>query len=401
MNRIFLLLPVLLGLTLLRAQAQDTTLVRLLRANSYPLTAQGTQLAGPGWDQLQASITQSQLVLVGEQHGTTEVPQFTQAVARVQQPAAFIAEIDRYQARELTRLTAQPGFPTAYSKANPMALSFFSWTAEYELAQQVRAQHAQLIGVEQVSFLWVGRFYQELAAQVKNAASRAYLLRRGGSFQAHNLAGFRSGAGDYSMFIQPAASLDSLRAIAKAEGPEVGRMVDQYLLSSRIYQGKDGGASHQQRVNLMKRNLLEALRPLQAGGQPLPKLLFKFGASHMARAISPWSGITDVGNLALNLADVQDAKSLHLLVLGREGSQNNGYNPDDASKNVVTYKLDDADFKPFVDLAPGPDWRVFDLRPARRALLNGKLTLSNQAMVNLLLGYDYFVLIAATTASHS
>lgn len=403
MNRFFLLLlPVLLALSPLPAQAQDTTLVRLLRTNAYPLTAKGAQLSGPGWNQLQASIAKSQFVLVGEQHGTAEVPQFTQAVAQVQQPVAFITEIDRYQARSLTALTAQPGFPTAYCKATPMALSFFSWTAEYELARQLRAQHTRLIGIDQVSFLGVGRFYQELAGQVRIPPARTYLLRQGAGFQARNLACYRSGAGGFSMFVQSAVSLDSLRTIAKAESPAVRHMVDDYLLSCRVYQGSgpNGAASHQQRVNLMKRNLLEELRSLQAGGQPLPKLLFKFGANHMARAISPWSGITDVGNLALNLADVQDAKSLHLLVMGREGSQNNGFNPDDASKNVENYKLDDADFKPFVDLAPGPDWRVFDLRPARRALLSGKLTLSNQALANLLLGYDYFVLVAATTASH-
>ena len=395
-----LTLVALLGL-LRPAQAQDTTLIRLLRTNAYPLTAAGTQLSGVGWEKLRASISQSRVVLVGEQHGTAEVPQFVQALAREQQPAAFVAEIDCYQAHELSKLAAQPGLPTAYSRANHMALSFFSWTAEYELARQLRAQHTQLVGIEQVSFLGVGQFYQALAARVRSPAARVYLRRRGSGLQAQNMAVFRSGTGSFGMFDQSAASLDSLRALAKTESPEVGRMVAQYVASSQIYQGKDGGASHQQRVNLMKRNLLAALPPLQASGQPLPRLLFKFGASHMARGISPWSGISDVGNLVLNLADAQDAKSLHLLVLGRRGSQNNGYHPDDASKNVATYQLDDADFKPFVDLASGPAWQVFDLRPARRALLSGKLTLSNQTMANLLLGYDYFVLMAATTASHT
>ena len=176
------------------------------------------------------------------------------------------------------------------------------------------------------------------------------------------------------------------------------------MLSYRIYKNEVKGlGSHQARVNLMKRNLLEALRPLAPQpGQSLPKLLFKFGASHMARALSPWSGITDVGNLAQNLADVQDARSLHLLVMGKQGTQVGGFNPDDPSKNVVPFDISKETYlKPFADLATGPAWQVFDLRPARRALLNNQLKLTNQMLVALLLGYDYFVLIPNATASRS
>ena len=109
------------------AHAQDTTLTRPLRTNAYPLVATGPQLAGTGWEKIKASIAQSQFVLVGEDHGMAQISQFTQAVARELQPAAFITEIDRYQAANLTRLAATPGLPTAYLMASPGSLSFFSW----------------------------------------------------------------------------------------------------------------------------------------------------------------------------------------------------------------------------------------------------------------------------------
>ena len=404
MNRIFLLLPALLGLTLSRAQAQDTALVRLLRANAYPLTAQGPQLAGSGWEKLRVSIAQSQFVLVGEDHGMAQIPQFTQAVARELQPAAFITEIDRYQAANLTRLTASPGLPTAYMKASPGSLSFFSWGEEYELAQQLRAQKARIIGVEQVGLFTLGRFYEELAGRVKNPGARAYLQRESAAYQRHDMAEFRSAGHSYSIFSQRPSALDSLELLTKTESPEARRMVQEYLLSHRIYKNEVKGLdSHQARVNLMKRNLLEALRPLAPQpGQPLPKLLFKFGASHMARALSPWSGITDVGNLAQNLADVQDARSLHLLVMGKQGTQVGGFNPDDPRKNAVPFDISKETYlKPFADLTTGPAWQVFDLRPVRRALLNDQLKLTDQMLVALLLGYDYFVLIPTATASRS
>ena len=206
------------------------------------------------------------------------------------------------------------------------------------------------------------------------------------------------------MLMQKQPALDSLVAMTQTESPAARRMVQEYLLSYLIYkdQVKNLG-SHQARVNLMKRNLLEALRPLAPQpGQPLPKLLFKFGANHMARALSPWAGITDVGNLAQNLADAQDARSLHLLVMGKQGTKVGGFNPDDASKNITPFDLKTETYlKPFADLTTGPAWQVFDLRPARRALLNGDLLLTDQMMVSFLLGYDYFVLIPDATASRS
>ena len=386
------------------ARAQDTTLTRLLRTNAFPLTATGSQLAGTGWDKLRASIAQSQFVLVGEDHGIAQIPQFTQAVARELHPAAFITEIDRYQAAHLTRLTAGPDLLEAYLKVTPMSLSFFSWGEEYELARQLRAQKTQLIGIEQVGLFTLGRFYEELAGRVQSKSTRAWLQREGAAYQQHDNAQFRSGGQDYSIMNLRQPARDSLEMLTKTESPAARRMVQDYLLSYRIYKDQvQGLGSHQARVNLMKRNLLAGLRPLAPQpGQPLPKLLFKFGASHMARALSPWAGITDVGNLAQNLADAQDARSLHLLVMGKQGTQVGGFNPDDSSKNVVPFDLSkDAYMKPFADLAPGPAWQVFDLRPARRALLNGKLLLSDQMLTAFLLGYDYFVLIPAATASRS
>ncbi len=404
MNKTLFLTLVAAVATASPSVAQDSTLIRLVSQHRYTMEPSGTGLAGSGWDKLQASITKSQFVLVGEDHGTAQIPQFVQAVARVQQPAAFVAEIDQYQAEELTRLTAQAGFPTAYFKANPGSLSFYSWGEEFELARQLRAQKAQLIGIEQVGVFTIGHFYAQLAGQVKSKAVKAYLQRHAALYQARDLVTTRTGGEGYSMFVQRQLTVDSLVALVQPESSGVRQMVQNYVASYRIYQGQIAGTSgHQERINLMKRNLLQSLKPYQtAAGQPLPKLLFKFGASHMARVLSPWSGITDVGNLVQNLADIQDARSLHLLVMGKQGTHAGGFNPDDSSKNAAAYDLATEPFlKPFTDLTTGVAWQVFDLRPARRALLSDKLHLANQTLAGIILGYDYVVIIPQTTAGRS
>ena len=62
--------------------------------------------------------------------------------------------------------------------------------------------------------------------------------------------------------------------------------------------------------------------------QPLLKMLFKFGANHLGRCLSRalFSEFYDVGNLAPNLAEAQGQRSLHLMVMGKQGRQASGLN---------------------------------------------------------------------------
>lgn len=383
------------------AQAQDSTLARLAHRYQYSMTLANQEFAGAGWDRLRQDLRQSQLVLLGEEHGIAEIPAFAAAVARAFKPAVYVAEIDQYQAQDLTRLADQPGLPVAFNHQHPMGLSFYSYAEEFELARALRAQHVPILGLDQVSMLSAGRFLGRLAEQVKNPLTKALLQRRAAGYQAHDRATMQHGGNDWSIYQGPAA-LDSLRALVRAEGPVARQMVRDFAASSEIYRltETDGRRSHQTRVNLMKRNLLQSLPAYQPAGQPLPRMLFKFGAAHLARGISEQNGAYDVGNLALNLADAHDQQSLHVFVVGQQGTQINGFNPDDFSKNAETYSATD-DLKPFIAPAGSTAWQVFDLRPLRRAVLSDKLKVASKDLEITLLGYDYLVVIPQTTASHN
>lgn len=399
-------LPALLVLlSWLPAHAQDSTLTRLIRQHQYPMVAAGAQFSGAGWDKLQQSIQKSQFVLVGEDHGLAQIPLFTAAVAQVLKPAVFVAEIDPYVAADLTALTAQPGLPTAYSQQYPEALCFYNWAEEFELIRTLRTQHAQVVGLDQVYVATAGRFYARLAALAKGKPARAYLRRQAASYQAQGQAFAREGKDRFSMSEQRPAALDSLVAATRQEGPAVRQMVQDYALSYQIYQGQiHGTGGHQERLNLMRCNLLRHLGPYQAAGAPpLPKMLFKFGANHLARGLSPvaFGEFYDVGNLAQDLAEAQGQTSLHVKVVGQQGTRGSSLNPLDPGNQAAAYTAaDNARLKPFFDQTTGPAWNVVDLHPARRALAAGKL-LVGQTMQRLLLGYDYLIVIPETTASRT
>jgi hypothetical protein len=389
-----------------QAQAQDSTLTRLVHKYQYGLTHTNGQFSGPGWEKLQQDIRQSQLVLVGEDHGMAQIPAFTAAVAQVLKPKVFVAEIDKYQARNLSQFAARPGLPTAFEHKYPMALSFYSWAEEFELARSLKAQNTAFVGVEQVGAATAGLTLDVMADQVKNKAAKTYLRRLATISQARDRADMVLGKYDHTTVnVLQSVTIDSLRMIARQEGPAVQDLLKNFLASVAIYQtnvaGKPG--AHQARLNLMKRNLLTELQPYQKAGEPLPTMLFKFGAAHMGRGRSISGNFYDVGNLAVNLADMHDQKTLHIFVIGKQGEQVGGANPDDFSKNVAKYSYDNENMiKPFANstATTGP-WQVFDVRPLRRALLQDKLTVSSQELQAAILGYDYVVIIPETTASHN
>lgn len=399
----FLLLPIL-GLLSFSAQAQDSTLTRLIRRNRWPLVQDGAHFTGIGWDRLQREASQSQFVLLGETHGTAQVPQFAAALAQVFRPALFVTEIDRYQAQDLTQLTSKSAPPTAFLTRYPMALSFFSWPAEFALAQQLQTQHVPILGVDQLNFFAAGRFYDRLADQVKNKQSRTYLRQRATAYQAHDRATMRTDLGQLTMMRQSQAALDSLVAVTNQESPAVRQQVQEYLTSAHIYQTatKPGGGSHQQRTGLLKHNLLLALRPYQpTGGEALPKILAKFGATHLMRNLS-FNGVFDVGSLFDNLADAQQQRTLHVMVFGKQGTMvaNGHYDPTGSPQNVEAYPAEtDAISQLLYEQANGSTWNLIDLRPARRALLRHQLQVSEPTLENMILGYDYVVVIPQTTAS--
>lgn len=384
-----------------KALAQDSTLTRFIRKNHYSLALTGTQLTGVGWEKLQESIRKSQVVLVGESHGIAQIPLFTAAVAQVLKPMVFVAEIDPYVARELTRLVAQPGLPAAYLRSSPEALCFYDMAEEFELARSLRAQNTRLVGIDQVFCTTAGRFYSRLADQAKNRETKAFLRQRAAVYQAQDLAYEKLGNDDWSMLNQSQVAIDSLLALTRPEGAAVQKMVRDYVASYGIYKTQ----SHQDRLSLMKHNLLLELGTGAPGLAPaVPKMLFKFGAYHMGRGLSPvdWGEFYDVGNLVQNLVEAQGQKSLHILITGKQGTKVHGSNtavtPD---KNIAAYTpTDNPSMKLFFEQASPTAWSLVDLRPARRAISAGKLLVADQKLQRSIMGYDFLVIIPETTASH-
>ncbi|OGX90168.1 hypothetical protein [Hymenobacter coccineus] len=349
-------------------------------------------------------MTESRFLLIGEDHGTQQTVAFTRALALAFEPALYVTEIDPYQAKELVELTARPGLPTDYLHHHPEGLSIYGWAEEFELARLLSSRQVQILGIDQVFLASTGPLYARMAKLANSPRAKAYLEHWAAVYQMQDCQAQQSAVTEFSMYTHSAEDLAKLLAVTAAEGPTVHRMAQDYVLSHNIYRLQLAGTGgHQQRVNLLKRNLLNGLRPYQQTvEQPLPKLLVKLGALHVARNISPLviGEYFDVGNLIQNLADAQDHKSLHLFVVGRQGTKAVALQPEDPAQRVLSYQMDAI---PFLLNFTSPKssafaWEVIDLRPARQAFWQGNLRLADQDSLRTVLGYDFLVVVPETTA---
>jgi erythromycin esterase-like protein len=388
--------------------AQDSTLTRLISQHRASFAAAGSQFTGPGWDILQQAITHSQFVLLGEEpHGVAQIPVFAEAVARVLHPQALVAEISPYEAQQLNQLAAQPGLPIAYQQRYPFSLSFYSWREEFAFAQALQQRGVPVIGID---MLYVGNS-GHLLAQMADAAHEPRVQRAlrqlAHTYLTHDRLVYQpDSTTPFYLLTRSPAALDSVLALTAHESPALQQMAHALATSyaiSRTYQTHlplpNGFSGHQARVNLLKRTLLSQLQPYQTGATPrLPKLLFKFGTNHVGRDRALESNVFDIGNLMANLADAQDSRSLHLLVVGKQGTQNTT-DSFDATQNSSPLTPQDNAYLHLFFTDAGPTWQLVDLRPARQALTQHHLTVGDPQLERTLLNFDYLIVIPTVTAS--
>lgn len=379
------------------------TLRRLARRHCYPLQEHLGHFSGAGWELLCAEVASSQVVLLGESHGTAQIPVLAAAIAGEVLPVLYVTELDSYVAQQVTKLATDPAGPGPYLRRYPAGLCIASWAEEFTLARDLVNCGVRLVGIDQVFAASAGPAHAYLAEMVTTAPARAELLTRAAAYLAHDQAVEHRGdeLTALAMLTHTAADLTALHRLA-ASGPLVAQqLAADYALSHALYQSQD----HQARVDLLRRNLLRVLVPAPGTELIVPRTLVKLGAFHVARGLSPLSGgdYYDVGSLLLNLVEAQGQQSLHVFVVGRQGTKAIGFNPNFSDQQRTTYSAQTLEMRwlaPLLDAAGwSPNWSVIDLRPLRAALTDATLRVPDLAMQRLLLGYDLLVVVPETTAS--
>jgi hypothetical protein len=378
-----------------------------LQSARLELTLQHGALAGPAAGELQTAIASSRYVLIGEDHMSREIPQFTAAVCAAMAPdgldgmaietapqaTAFIAAhlVDGSAADRLAALI------TKY----PDSVAFLNMRNEAHLVTQC-ARGAppgsfHLWGLDQ-EFLGAAGWLLEMISQQKLSPEAASTVSRLRAEEARDADDARRTGSPLALFLVAANDNElSQAALVLRRGGDAtaNRLFSELVASHDLYAAHAGHRADSNRARglLLKQTLLADLQQ-RAASKP-PRVLIKFGESHLYKGFNDLHQ-RDLGNFVAELADGQGLQALHIAVLGADGSRlrYGGYaRPPLVDHFSLATDKDYAWIKPAVDALLPSGWTVFDLRKLR---LRNDLAL-DVAWERMVYGYDFLLLIPHLT----
>src|ERR1700733_2378837 len=398
------------------ALAQENKFADRLLNNRYQIAIRDGQLSGTGVPVLQNALAGVQFVLIGEDHGIAQIPQFVSGVCDLLGLEGFhtmAIETGPLAGQELQQWISHDSGRASlidFEKKFPETIAFYNFQEEYDLlshcARSAQGGKFQLWGLNQElmgsSGMILTRILETHPGKQATAEAERLLQKND---EAHATAVESGSPGDIFMMTASDDDLNRLRDLLRKEGNATSQaLVDALIKSRDIYRKNMSGSgfdSNRERALLMKSNFAnDYQQATQAEGEP-PKVLFKFGAWHMYKGINPLRN-NDMGNFVTELADGQGTSSLHIIILGVKGSQlrfagiARPYQP--ADFNLAEDK--DSDFlflKPMFSNLESEGWTVFDLRGLRKGFRDFEPV--DKETERIIFGYDLMVLIPNATPS--
>lgn len=384
------------------AQAPVVTFAEAMQQARMPLVLQSGTLSGEGGEMLKHEIAASRFVLIGESHGSREIPQFTAAVCKAMRPDVYVSEAAPSAAELTTSLLGKPDRVQqvqARVRKFPGSMAFLDMRDESDLADYCASvsqnRYFQVWGLDQ-EFLGSAGY---LLSAMANSAPGPRTLAAIRAAQASEMTAEAEAAktGDYLklyLVTMPDSDAKALTDAVDADGTaEARRLLRELLQSHRIYRlavDRNGETNHVRSL-LMKEHFVAhyvALHKTTADA----RLLFKFGQMHVGKGFSGTHQI-DIGDMVAQLADAQGVKSLHIMIFGAHGTQAvvQGYRKPLKVEpfNIAKDKQEDWAAAAVAAMLPGADTiTLFDLRKLRYRKID--MPAQWQTMIY---SYDLFVLL--------
>jgi hypothetical protein len=384
-------------------------LVARARENALPLVFDGERVSGRGWEMILHESRGCEFVLLGEEHGTREIPWLARQLFLALRPEGFDAlgiEISPPGAEDLDRaaLAGVAGIK-AMIEANPPGPAFYFWETEAELIAAVRAAvprgREALWGVD-YEVTGDRPLIARLQAKAPGSARAALAALDRASQAAWSTWRTSHNPGVLFTFSGDPALVRAVRAAWRERDPEADRILttlEETLEINRLYGAGQGWASNERRSRLMRRNFVDHLNRAAAHG-PRPKALFKMGETHMMRGVSS-TGNFDLGTLIHEAAALRGGKAFSLIAGGGKGGRHGVLNP-----ALMTTEAAPADMLAgfmglgfMLEAFAGPTPLVVDLRPLR-ALLASETRLkelANPEAARAVFAFDAMLILNGST----
>jgi erythromycin esterase-like protein len=402
----------------LAASAQDSPLVTALNSSKSTFQLEGSKLSGDAVTVLDDAARDAQFFLIGEDHGAAETPRFAAAMfalARTHGYRHIAIEAGPITGELLEQMARKANGVEeigAFNRAHPFALPFFNWREETEyLVVAVHGNEAKQVvwGLDQEFMTSPAFLLERLASIAKTDAAKTVVAK----YIERSISGYE----EMKRAKNPRAALLSSMTPADFDelaapfprGTDGARIVDELRKSAAIYQlwftPGENYRANDERARLMKQNFVAAYKQAQANGEAMPRVLMKFGATHMTRGRS-MVNTYDLGTFLPELATLNGTHAFSVLLLAR-GGHVNALTPFSADESDAKKAYDPAktrnlelDPAPFFAAAANDGWTLFDLRKVRPKMTS-KILGTDLPLQRVIYGFDAVIVIPEATPSTS
>ncbi len=358
------------------------------------------------------ALVSSRFVLLGEDHFSREIPQFAAALCDLIHPDVSAVEAGPYAARFVGSFLGRSDRVEQVrhrDQAHPDNMAFLDVQEENDLAAHCaaasRSAHFELWGLDQEYVGSAGTLLEAMmdtkpGPQTTAAITAAMARDRSAEAEA------RTSGKLEQLFLLASTEADVApleQAVATDGNAATKALFSEFIASRHIYQMHLEGLpdANMVRAQLLKRHFMADYTRLQARNSEA-RVFFKFGGMHTGKGFS-FLHQRDLGNFVAEQADLEQAKSLHIFVMGVHGVR--AY-PGAYGRPVVPQPFDlrsDPERKWLAPaLTPGPQdsrdkgatWTLFDLRKLRF----GRVALPSE-WEHLVYSYDLLIIVPEFTAS--
>jgi hypothetical protein len=374
--------------------------------NRHRLDYDGARFSGPAWDLLLSEGQQAQFFCIGEEHGIAENPKLAAQLFRALTESGYskaCVEISPPMAAELDR-AARGGVDGLRALfADPRAnVAFFGMLEEAEWIAAARGavrERGQAIWGLDYEVGGTGRLLDRLLSKRMPRAAEAPFQAL---FDAAAAAGAQYQQTHGPQFIFSFSGDPTLvRAVREAwsrpdaEAAWMLETLEETLAINRLWMSNQGWASNQRRAQFNRANF----RRYWDAEDDTPKIMFKFGASHMVRGMTH-TQVLDIGTQVSELAEARDGKSFHLMVVPGAGRQVAQFDPSAWTYrpgDVGTYE--DQGMTPLISAAHADAFTLIDLRPLRPLVFGRQHKTLDADLVRTIHGFDALLVMSGSMPS--
>jgi hypothetical protein len=380
------------------AIAQKSYLDSIISKHKYTIELTQNGLSGDGIQFLLSEVKDAQFVLIGENHNTKEIPEFT---------SLLFEQLNKLYQFEYLALEQDPAMMKIISdrttNISDLARKYhngFTFITDQELAmmQKVRSiskAKNPIWGCDQSfgashSIDVINSFLKSKRKQVTTIDSLCTIIYE--KEKARNIESYH-----YMSELNKTQELQLIKDnIPFKYTNSLNFYIDELLTSDSIYKlirNKMYFESRAFREDYLKKRFLSEYK-LATTKNKTPKVVLKFGNNHLNNGYNPGSSVNSLGNFVRQLALINNKSSISInaLIYRNDGSDWDYF----TSEPALLY------LQHFADNTTVTQWTLFDLRPLKAAYYNETLapyiTKEEQRnWENLIYGYDFLLLIGNGT----